>query len=79
MKECKKTTVLRKDRRKERQDDYRASAVYFFAAVGKSCLSFPPSFHSRVVFLGSFTLCLVCVTFSGPSLLEIKFCRTFFP
>ena len=33
----------------------------------------------RVSFLRSFISCLVSVLFQGPSLLEMKFCRNFFP
>ena len=44
-------------------------------AVG--CLSFPPFFHSRVVFL-YFSPCLVSMLFTGPSLLVVNIYRKFF-
>ena len=47
----------------------RAVFLYFFSAM--------PSFCSRVVFLCSFISALFLFFFSGPSLLEMKFCRNY--
>ena len=43
------------------------------------CCVFLADVGCRVVFLFSFISCLVSIPFSGPSLLERKFCRNFLP
>ena len=81
-----KSIRTRKGRDVNTQEDYSTSVAYtayiaaYTADVGWiSCLSFLSSFHSRAVFLRSFILCLGSVFFTGPSLLEMKFCRNLFP
>ena len=61
--DLKRTLKLGRDERM--QEDYPTIAVYF-------C-------RCQVVLLHSLISCLVCVVFSCPYLLEMKFCRNFLP
>ena len=66
----KKTTLLLNNGGKERHT----------ADIGSStCLSFPPLFQSRIVFLHLFISALFLHFFLAPSLLERKVFRNFFP
>ena len=44
-----------------------------------SCLPFPPSFHSRVVFLGIFIPALFLYFYRSVPILKMKFAETFIP
>ena len=75
---CKKTTLLQNSDGKERQEHYPTSAAYMCSRYRVVFLFF---FSANVPYgslLACFYPCLVSVLFTGPSLLEIKFCSNFF-
>ena len=79
MKAPKKTTLLRNAGGKERRE---ARLPYICSMCSRCRVVFLYFFSPIVPWYGSlfmrFRFCLVSVPFTGPSLLEMKFCRNFF-